>query len=155
MEAGSNDPDRTAVALTERHGDRPASRWGSRWIDIGIWAFALGATALTLWYPLGRRPPGHRSDNQPHGAAYFVNTFAILVAVVWRPGRRGAGRFETGTLPVVVGMSVLGGPIEIVQGGFVDRDAQFADRVADSLGIMFAVMLFAALRRARFNGRRG
>jgi VanZ family protein len=134
--------------FAERRGDRPASRWGFPWIDIGIWAFALGATALTLWYSLGPRPPGHGSDDQLHSAAYFVNTLAILLAIVWRPGRRGAGRFERGTLPVVVGMLVLGGLIEIVQGGFVDRDAQFTDWVADGLGIMLAVMLFATLRRA-------
>jgi VanZ family protein len=145
--ASSNDRDRKAGGFAERHGEGPASRWGSRWIDVGIWASALGATALTLWYSLGPRPPGHGSDDQLHAAAYFVNTLAILLAIVWRPGR-GAGRFERGALPVVVGMLALGGLIEIIQGGFVNRDSQFTDWVADGLGIVLAVMLFATLRRA-------
>jgi VanZ family protein len=146
--AGDDDPDRKAAALAERHDDRPASRWGSRWIDVAIWGFAVGATAMTLWYSLGPTPPGHGSDKQLHGAAYFVNTLAILFAIVWRPGRRGGRRFEGGALPVVVGMLVLGGLIEIVQGGFVDRESQFTDWVADSLGIMLALMLFVTFRHS-------
>jgi VanZ family protein len=129
-------------------GDRPASRWGSPWIDVGIWAFALGTTAITLWYSLGPRPPGHGSDSQLHFAAYFVNTLAILFAVVWRPGRRGTARFAGRTLLVVVIMLVLGGLIEIAQGGFVNRDSQFTDWIADSVGVMLAVTLFVTLRRA-------
>ena len=131
----------------DMRADRPASRWGSPWIDVGIWAFALGTTAITLWYSLGPRPPGHGSDSQLHFFAYFVNTLAILFAVVWRPGRR-TGRFGVRTLLVVVIMLVLGGLIEIAQGGFVNRDSQFTDWIADSVGVMLALMLFVTLRRA-------
>ncbi len=146
MGARSNDPDPSAAALAEQPGDGPASRWESRWIDVGIWVFALVTTALTLWYSLGPTPPGHGSDKQLHSAAYFVNTLAILLAIVWRPGRS-RDRFDARTVPVGVGMLVLGGVIEVVQGGFVGRDSQFTDWVADGVGIMLAVMVFAALRR--------
>jgi VanZ family protein len=146
MEARGNDPDQGEAALAERHGGGPASRWESRWIDVGIWAFALVTTALTLWYSLGPRPPGHGSDKQLHSLAYFVNTLAILLAIVWRPGRS-RGRFDARTVPVAVGMLVLGGVIEVVQGGFVRRDSQFTDWAGDSVGIILAVMVFAALRR--------
>jgi VanZ family protein len=145
--ARSNDPDRSAAALAERHNDGPASWRESRLIDTGIWAFALGTTALTLWYSLGPTPPGHGSDKQLHAAAYFVNTLAILLAIVWRPGRS-VRRFDAWALLVAVGMLVLGGLLEIVQGGFVGRDSQFTDWVADGVGITLAVMVFATLRWA-------
>jgi VanZ family protein len=96
---------------------------------------------------LGPTPPGRGSDIELHAAAYFVNTLAILFAVVWRPGRR-AGRFNGWALPVAMGMLILGGLIEVVQGGFVDRDAQFTDWVADGVGVGLAAIVFVTLRRA-------
>lgn len=150
----SNNSDPSAADVAERHRDQPASRWESPLVNAGIWAVALCTTALTLWYSLGPAPPGHGSDKELHATVYFVNTLAILLAFVWRPGR-GAGRFNAWALPVVVAIAMLalGGLIEIVQGGFVGRDSQFADWVADAAGITLAVMVFAALRGALAGAR--
>lgn len=112
--------------------------------DLGVRHRLDGAHPLVL---VGTDSPGrHGSGKQLQAAAYFVNTLAVLLAIVWRPGR-GAGRFDRLALPVVVGMQLLGGLIEIVQGGFVGIDSQFTDWVADAVGITLAVMAFATLRR--------
>ena len=73
------------VAIRSRRY-RTASRWESPFIDAGIWLAALVATGLTVWYSLGPTPPSHGSDKDLHAVAYFVDAFAILLAVVWRPG---------------------------------------------------------------------
>jgi VanZ family protein len=121
------------------------SRWETPWIDAAIWAAALGATALTLWYSLGAVPPAHGSDKDLHALAYFVDALAVLLAVVWRPGRR-AGRFDGWGPAVVAGMLGIGGLIELAQGGFVHRDAQFTDWIADAVGIGAAWVAFGSLR---------
>ena len=121
--------------------------WGSPLVDGGIWLIALIATGLTVWYSLGARPPDHGSDWEWHAMAYFIDTLAILLAVVWRPGRE-VRRFDALALPVALAVLLVGGLIEIVQGRFADRDAQFRDWIADAVGIGLAVLLFAALRWA-------
>ena len=108
-----------------------------------IWACAIGAVGLTLWFSLGPVPPGHGSDKQLHALAYFVDTFALLLAVVWRPGRPVA-RLPW-ILPIVLAMLVLGGLIELAQAGFVHRDAQLGDWIADAIGILAAVVAFGLL----------
>jgi len=120
---------------------------GSRVVDVAIWLIAFVATGLTVWYSLGPRPPNHGSDRELHAVAYLVDTLAILLAVVWRPGGE-PRRFDAWALPAALGMLVLGGLIEVAQGGFADRDAQFGDWIADAIGIGLALLLFAALRWA-------
>jgi VanZ family protein len=133
------------VAGVKFDGNRTASRWESPLIDVGIWLIVLVATGLTVWYSLGPTPPSHGSDKDLHAAAYLVDTFAILLAVVWRPGRE-SRPLKRGMLPVALGMLIVGGLIEIAQAGFADRDAQFGDLVADAVGIGLAVLIFALLR---------
>ena len=123
------------------------SMWGSPLVDAGIWLIALIATGLTVWFSLGPTPPDHGSDWEWHAVAYFIDTLAILLAVVWRPGRE-VRRFDGWTLPVALAVLLVGGVIEIVQGRFADRDAQFRDWIADAVGIGLAVLLFTALRWA-------
>jgi len=55
---------------------------------------------------LGPTPPSHGSDKDPHVAVHFVDAFAILLAVVWRPGR-GTQRLKAGMLPVAVGLLIV------------------------------------------------
>jgi VanZ family protein len=133
------------MVATKFRRNRTASRWESPLIDVGIWLIALVATGLTVWYSLGPRPPSHGSDKDLHAAAYFVDTLAILLGVVWRPGRE-TRRLRGGMLPVALGILIVGGVIEIAQGGFADRDAQFGDWVADAIGIGLAVLIFTLLR---------
>lgn len=125
--------------------NRTASRWESPLIDVGIWLAALVATGLTVWYSLGPTPPSHGSDKDLHAAAYFLDALAILLAVVWRPGRE-TRRLKGGMLPVAVGLLIVGGVVEIAQGGLVDRDAQFGDWVADAVGIGLALLVYALVR---------
>jgi VanZ family protein len=122
-----------------------ASAWDSPLVDVGIWLIALVATAATLWFSLGPTAPGHGFDKALHATAYFVDTLAILLALVWRPGRD-KRRFES-ALWVALAVLAAGGLIELVQGGFAHRDAQFADWIADAVGIGLAVLVFAAARK--------
>jgi len=94
---------------------RTASWWESPLIDVGIRLAALVATGLTVWYSLGPTPPSHGSDKDPHVAVHFVDAFAILLAVVWRPGRgrqTSEGRDAAGRRRA----AHRGGVIEIAQG---------------------------------------
>jgi VanZ family protein len=126
-------------------GRAATSREARRWVDLAIWAWAVGAVALTLWFSLGPVPPGHGSDKQLHALAYFVDTLALLLAVVWRPGRS-SSRLPW-AFPIVLAMLVLGGVIELAQAGFVHRDAQLGDWLADAVGIALALVAFTVLWR--------
>jgi VanZ family protein len=145
--------DQTEHGTMKPHRDGTRSTSLSPFVDVGIWLIALTATGLTVWYSLGPRPPDHGSDKELHAMAYLIDTFAILLAVVWRPGRQ-PRRFDAWALPAAMAMLVLGGLIEITQGGFTDRDAQFGDWIADGLGIGLALLLFTALRWVHRRRRR-
>ena len=115
-------------------------------VDAAIWLIALGAIGVTLWYSLGAEPPGHASDKDLHGIAYFVNTLALLLAVVWRPGREDR-RARDWSIPIAACVLAAGGLIEIAQGAFAGRDAQVTDWVADAVGVALALLTFTLLRR--------
>lgn len=122
-----------------------ASVWTSPLVDVAIWLVALVATGATLWFSLGPTAPGHGFDKGLHATAYFVDTLAILFALVWRPGRE-KRRFGS-ALWVALAILAVGGLIELVQGRFAHRDAQFADWIADAVGAGLAVLVFAVARR--------
>ena len=115
-------------------------------VDVAIWLAVVVTTGATLWFSLGPTAPGEGVDKGMHATAYFVDTLLILLALVWRPGRdkRGFGA----ALWVALGILVAGGVIELVQGGFVHRDAQFMDWIADAVGVGLAVLVFAVARKA-------
>jgi VanZ family protein len=122
------------------------SVWESPLIDAAIWLVALASTGAILWYSLGPEPPGHGVDKGLHAIAYFINTLAILLAVVWRPGREDR-RLREWSIPIAACVLVAGGLIEIAQGGLADRDAQVTDWVADAVGVALALLTFTLLRR--------
>lgn len=122
-----------------------SSTWESPLVDVGIWLVVLLATGATLTFSLGPTGPGEGVDKGMHAAAYFVDTLAILLALVWRPGQDKRG-FEW-ALWVALALFAAGGVIELVQGGFVHRDAQFADWMADAFGIGLAVLVFTVARK--------
>ncbi len=132
---------------TGPEGGGTTSKWGSPLVDAGIWLIALIAIGLTVWYSLGPRPPDQGSDRQWHAVAYFVDTLAILLALVWRPGRA-VRRSDAWALPVALAVLLLGGVIEVVQGRFAHRDAQLRDWIADATGIGLALLVFTGLRWA-------
>ena len=129
-----------------RSGTRNAAAGESSIVDAVIWLIALGAIGATLWYSLGPEPPGHASDKDLHAVAYFVNTFAILLAVVWRPGREDRRPRDYST-PIAACVLAAGGLIEIAQGAFAGRDGQLTDWVADAAGVALALLTFTLLRR--------
>ena len=88
-----------------------------------------------------RCPDGNRRSS----TSYFVNTLAIMLALIWRPGRT-RGRSDGWALPVALGILVLGGVIELAQAGFADRDAQFGDWIADAVGVVLALCVFTFMR---------
>ena len=120
---------------------------GSPLIDAAIWLVALASTGAILWYSLGPKPPGHGVDKGLHAIAYFINTLAILLAVVWRPGRDDR-RLKDLAIPVALCVLAAGGLIEIAQSGLADRDSQLADWAADAVGVGLALLLLIALRWA-------
>src|SRR5262249_9271317 len=130
-------------ATRHRHRSPHVSR--SRLVDVGIWIVALLATAATLWFSLGPTAPDEGVDKGLHRTAFFFDTLAILLVLVWRPGRD--KRSFDAALWVALAILVAGGLIELLQGGFVHRDAQFADWVADAVGVGLAVLVFAVARR--------
>ena len=132
-------------------GAKPQNETGSvsesPLIDAVIWLFALGSTGAILWYSMGTDPPGHGVDKGLHAIAYFINALAILLAVVWRPGRDDR-RLKDFAIPVALCVLAAGGLIEIAQSSLVDRDSQLADWAADAVGVGLALLLVIALRWA-------
>ena len=61
--------------------------WESPLIDVGIWLIALVVSGITVWCSLEPTPPGDVLDKDLHVVAYFVDTFVILLAALWRPER--------------------------------------------------------------------
>jgi VanZ family protein len=116
-------------------------------IDAAIWLVALASTGAILWYSLGSKPPGHGVDKGLHAIAYFINTLAILLAVVWRPGRDDR-RMKDLAIPVASCVLAAGGLIEIAQSSLADRDSQLADWAADAVGVGLALLLLIVLRWA-------
>jgi VanZ family protein len=123
------------------------SVWESPLIDAAIWLVAFASTGAILWYSLGPKPPGHGVDKGLHAIAYLINMLAILLAVVWRPGRDDR-RLKDLAIPVALCFLAAGGLIEIAQSSLVDRDSQLADWAADAVGVGLALLLLVALRWA-------
>ena len=138
----------TRTAPTAEASMRPTA------VDVVIWIAAAAALAATLWYSLAAPPHADRllfgSDKAAHALAYAVDTFLLLLAVVWRPGRPQA--LVAWTLPILLGVATLGAAIEFLQ-ATVSRDADPLDWIADVIGIAVATAAFALLRR-RFGAAR-
>jgi VanZ family protein len=128
------------------------SRWDSPWVGPALWAFAVGTTALTIWFSLASAPPDVGSDKDLHALAYLVNTLAILLAAGWRPGARSAASFGW-TAVITLGMLALGAALEVVQKYF-GRSTDRQDWFADATGIAIAVLVFIAVTVAGHRRRR-
>lgn len=154
---GSSGPGTFAgVAYGEVMGDRRTTRdhpsIRPTVTDVAIWGAALVAIGATIWSSFGatRTADVLGSDKLGHGLAYAVDTFLLLLAVVWRPGRPQA--LVAWVVPILLAVALLGGAIELAQEA-VGRDADLLDWLADVLGIAIAGLVFRALR-VRFGASR-
>ena len=126
----------------------PAS---DRAVDAVLWSLsALLATALitfSLGPGLGIGGPGPM-DLLLHFTAYAANTFVLLLAAVWRPGR-GAGRFPRMAMAIALGFVLFGVGLEILQGFrlFSLRRPEPADAIANAVGVAAAMAGWFLLRR--------
>jgi VanZ family protein len=96
-----------------------------RWM---FWACALGVLALSLM-PLSTQLPTTGWDKTNHLLAFSV--LAILGNQAYR------GR----TVTVLLGLLAYGGLIEILQSFTPDRMAEWADLLADSVGLAVGLAL--------------
>ena len=103
------------------------------------------AMGVVVWGQLrhGTMPPGvEGSDKLLHFTAYFG---LALLAAVALDGRRRALLF-------LVGLVLLGGTMEIVQ-GLTGRDAEWLDQIANTIGVICGAAL--GYLWARIMGARG
>lgn len=99
------------------------------------------AVGVTAWFTLTPQPPPppdqlSHFDKVQHFAAFGLMTVIGMAAF---PKRR--------TVWLVLGLTAYGGLIEIVQ-GYVGRDRNFGDFLADAGGVALGWLLVHALQRA-------
>jgi peptidoglycan/LPS O-acetylase OafA/YrhL len=128
------------------------ARRDSPWVAAALWAFAIGTTALTVWFSLASSPPDVGSDKDLHTVAYFVNTLAILLAAGWRPGARRPATSFAWAVVIAVGMLALGAALEVMQ-RYVGRSTDRQDWYADATGVAIAVLVFLVLTVAGYRRR--
>lgn len=134
---------------------KTASR-ADRAIDAALWASGVLFAGVTLVYSLVVTPPQGGafavSDKSLHIASYFATSMCLLLAAVWRPGR-GDGPLPSWGLRGAVALVAIGAAIEVLQAAFTPRQAEFADVLADLLGVSAALVVHAAFRKMVTSGR--
>jgi hypothetical protein len=135
---------------------RRTSRRTSTVVDVLLWCAALGWVAATIAYSLGPAPQALNAfplaDKVLHAIAYAGITLLWLLAAVWRPGR-GPGPIPEDGAAVVICAVLLGVAIEVAQ-HFVDRSADMLDGVADAVGALVGLAVWAAIRSMARETRR-
>jgi hypothetical protein len=124
------------------------SRRASTFVDVLLWCAAFGTVIGTIAYSLGPVPAALNefplADKVFHACAYGAITFTWLLAAVWRPGR-GDGVIPKDGPAVVICAVLFGLAIEVAQ-HFVDRSADVFDGVADAMGALVGLAIWAAIR---------
>lgn len=103
-------------------------RWGGWWL-VGGWILVLLVIVLSVM-PGAAELRMSLSDKTGHMLAYLVLT-------VWFAGVYSRARYPG----IVVGLILLGGGLEMVQGQLLHRSAEFADLVANCIGITAGIVL--------------
>ena len=108
-----------------------------KYLDIPLTLIVTAVLTVAMLWPINQPPPA------PDGTDKIVHliAFAVLAFPLARTGR-------IGLTPVVVGASVFGGVIEIVQPSF-GRSADMQDWIADIAGVVLGIVLALLYRRLR------
>ena len=103
-------------------------RWGKFWLGSG-WILVVLVVVLSVM-PGATELRLTLSDKTGHMLAYLVLT-------VWFAGVYTRSRYPW----IVVGLILLGGGLEMVQRQLLHRSAEFADLVANCIGISAGIVL--------------
>jgi VanZ family protein len=109
---------------------------GSRAVDAGLWTASFGLFVLSLIFSWGPQPPSPDVgwfDKVWHFLGYGALCGTLLLAAVWRPGRR-AGRFPRAGLLIAGLVLLIAWLTEGLQAPF-GRDVQLTDALADLAGV--------------------
>ena len=105
---------------------------------LGLYAVAVTVLLYLCLAPSTALPEVNIWDKAEHAVAWLVLTGAGLVLFPTRPGRIAAFAF------------LFGGLIELLQGALpVGRDADWKDWVADTVGLLAALAIYALSRRRK------
>ena len=109
-----------------------------RYLDIPLTLIVTIILTVALLWPLDQPPPApEESDKLVHFVAFGALAFPLA-----RTGR-------IGLLPILIGASVFGGAIELIQPSF-NRSADVYDLVADIFGVSMGIgcgLFYRHLRR--------
>jgi VanZ family protein len=116
-------------------------------LDLFLWLLVVVMAVVVVYTSVS--PPGDGtlplSDKLLHYLAYMGLTMSMLLAAVWAPVR-GAGRFPSASLAIVIIAFLFGFGIEVVQGPLPDRDAELLDALANAAGAVTALILWTVWR---------
>jgi VanZ family protein len=107
---------------------------------------AFTAFSVVVWMSLGRIPDPDLPDpfeDLPHALAYAVLTTTLLVATHRNWSDRGTRWLLVAAAPI--GVIVLGAALEWAQ-GFVGRDVEAGDILANAVGVSVAFVLWLTVR---------
>ncbi len=122
------------------------STQGRTWIAVCrlVFVSACAVTLTSAFVPPADAPHLFPWDKAEHFLAFYILSYIACAAFPrLRPG------------PIILGMLLLGGVIEIVQGTpWIGRDRDFWDWVADATGVAFALapLALAQWRRRMSDG---
>ena len=108
-----------------------------KYLDIPLTLIVTAVLTVAMLWPINQAPPG------PDGSDKVVHliAFAALAFPLARTGR-------IGLIPVLLGASVFGGLIELIQPSF-GRSADMQDWIADIAGVVLGIVLALLYRRLR------
>lgn len=111
------------------------------------WLVAFAAFAAVVGLSLGPFPDAGLPDpleDLPHALGYAVLTITLLVATHRSRGSKGATRWLV-AIATPIAVIILGAALEWAQ-GFVSRDVEAGDILANAVGVSVAFVLWLAVR---------
>jgi membrane associated rhomboid family serine protease len=108
-----------------------------KYLDIPLTLIVTAVVTVAMLWPIDQPPPG------PDGSDKVVHliAFAALAFPLARTGR-------IGLVPVIIGSSIFGGIIELIQPSF-GRSADMQDWIADIAGVALGILLGLVYRKLR------